>query len=222
MSTMPVYAAVTRYGSHRPKHRRNIASRVLDRSATRIALHSHAYGMLLCSEAPELHTHTREEARGAARETDACRARCAESRGRGTRSFTLLDPRLLVVVWTLESAWRRDRVREVITRQTGRSSGPAPARCGRRPWRCRSDAGRVAAAASDRARRAQRAPRQRQRESHSQAAQGREAVPVAPRCETVCELDWSCARGTPDARRDAQRDAGRKSGLPPLLRGTAP
>lgn len=85
--------------------------------------------MLLCSEAPELHTHTREEARGAAREsvTDACRARCAESRGRGTRSFTaLLDPRLLVVVWTLESAWRRDR--EVITRQTGRSSGPAPAR----------------------------------------------------------------------------------------------
>ena len=75
-------------------------------------------------------THTREEARGAARETDACRARCAESRGRGTRSFTLLDPRSSTgpVVWTLESAWRRDRVREVITRQTGRSSGPAPAR----------------------------------------------------------------------------------------------
>ena len=129
MSTMPVYAAVTRYGSHRPKHRRNIASRVLDRSATRIALHSHAYGMLLCSEAPELHTHTREEARGAAREsvTDACRARCAESRGRGTRSFQHVAGSVYWSSrWTLESAWRRDR--EVITRQTGRSSGPAPAR----------------------------------------------------------------------------------------------
>ena len=152
---MPVYAAVTRYGSHRPKHRRNIASRVLDRSATMIALHSHAYGMLLCSEAPELHTHTRGGARCGAREGERDRRvpralcdRCAESRGRGTRS--VLD--LVVLVWTLESAWRRDRVREVITRQTGRSSGPAPARCGRRPWRCRSDAGRVAAAASDRGR----------------------------------------------------------------------
>ena len=109
-------------------------------------------------------THTREEARGAAREresvTDACRARharalcdrCAESRGRGTRSVLDMVLDLVVLVWTLESAWRRDRVREVITRQTGRSSGPAPARCGRRPWRCRSDAGRVAAAASDRGR----------------------------------------------------------------------
>ena len=75
----------------------------------------------------------------------AVRSRAAAGRGR-SRCWI----RLLVVVWTLESAWRRDR--EVITRQTGRSSGPAPARCGRRPWRCRSDAGRVAAAASDRGR----------------------------------------------------------------------
>lgn len=191
---MPVYAAVTRYGSHRPKHRRNIASRVplIDPppGSRCIPMRTVCYSV----QRRRNSTHTREEARSAAREresvTDACRARCAESRGRGTRSFTFcwIHDRLLVVVWTLESAWRRDR--EVITRQTGRSSGPAPARCGRRPWqaslagRCRSDmrsdAGRVAAAASDRARRAQRAPRQRE-SRRRRPAQGREAVPVAPR-----------------------------------------
>ena len=181
--------------------------------------------MLLCSEAPELHTHTREEARGAAREsvTDACRARCAESRGRGTRSFTLLDPRLLVVVWTLESAWRRDR--EVITRQTGRSSGPAPARAavgdlggvalgrGTRRRRCVGP-GPAGAACPTPAREPQAAAG-----AGARGGAGGSAVRDSSRDSVRVGLElrtWDAGR----AARDAQRDAGRKSGLPPLLRGT--
>ena len=138
MSTMPVYAAVTRYGSHRPKHRRNIASRVplIDPPPGSRCIPMRTVCYFVQRRRNSTHTHARRRAVRRRESlqlqlslhlvTDACRARCAESRGRGTRSFTLLDPRLLVVVWTLESAWRRDR--EVITRQTGRSSGPAPAR----------------------------------------------------------------------------------------------
>ena len=80
MSTMPVYAAVTRYGSHRPKHRRNIASRVplIDPppGSRCIPMRTVCYFV----QRRRNSTHTREEARGAAREresvTDACRARC--------------------------------------------------------------------------------------------------------------------------------------------------
>ena len=80
---MPVYAAVTRYGSHRPKHRRNIASRVplIDPPPGSRCIPMRTVCYFVQRRRNSTHTHARRRAVRRARAcTDAGAARAVRSR----------------------------------------------------------------------------------------------------------------------------------------------